>query len=323
MEGATCTRNLETKDAGTRSALERADPGGPLRAAPDRRRRAGGRDRRGELGAPPTEVFAGGPHGRALRVDLAAAARRRTPPAERVILHVEVELRYRSRQAERFFLYNRLLAQREALPVSTLVLYLRGGPAGLRHEEHVETAFGREVCQFGYLGFGISRLPAEDYLDRPEPLAWALAALMQPRSRDPRALRRACLARIARAPGLSDERRFRLFECVANYLELDGGAEEELEALLAAQDGKEAKEMARTLRQALLEEGLEQGIERGIETGRARGMREVLARQLSRRFGPLPEAVTVRLEQIQSTEELARLAERVLQARSLAELGLA
>lgn len=114
---------------------------------------------------------------------------------------------------------------------------------------------------------------------------------------------------------------------MANYLEPDGGAEEELEALLAAHDGKEAKEMARTLRQALLEEGLEQGIEqgieRGIETGRARGMREVLVRQLSRRFGPLPESAAARLEEVQSTEELARLAERVLQARSLAELGLA
>jgi len=209
------------------------------------------------------------------------------------------------------------------------------GVRPLRREEHVETAFGREVCRFGYRSFGISRLAAEDYLERPEPLAWALAALMRPRSRDPRALRRACLARIARAPGLSDERRFRLFECVANYLELDGGAEEELEALLAAPDGEEMKEMARTLRQALLEEGLEQGIEQGIEKGiergieqgiekgRARGMRELLARQLSRRFGPLPEAATARLEQIQSTEELARLAERVLQARSLAELGLA
>jgi len=132
------------------------------------------------------------------------------------------------------------------------------------------------------------------------------------------ALRRACLARIAAAPGLSDERRFRLFECVANYLELDGRAAEEFEALLPAESGEEARKMARTLRQAMIEEGVEQG----IEQGRERGMREVLLRLLARRFDPLPPAVGERLEQIRSTEELARLAERVLQARSLADLGL-
>jgi hypothetical protein len=270
----------------------------------------------------PTEVFAGGPRGRALRVDLAAVARGWKASGEPVLLHVEIELRYRSCQAARFFLYNRLLAQREGLPVWTFVLYLRGGPAGLCHEDYVERGLGVDICRFSYRSFGLSRLPAEDYLARPEPLAWALAALMRPRSGDRKALRRACLARIAAAPGLSDARRFRLFECVANYLELDGGAAEEFEDLLRVDGGEEMRVMARTLRQALLEEGLEQGIEKGIEQGKERGMREMLSRLLTRRFGPLPPVVIERLEQIRSTDELARLAERVLQASSLADLGL-
>jgi len=278
------------------------------------------------IGFLPTEVFAGGPRGRALQVDLAAMAHGREASRERVLLHVEIELRYRSRQAARFFLYNRLLAQREGLPVWTFVLYLRGGPAGLCHEEYAERALGVDVCRFVYRSFGLSRLPAEDYLARPEPLAWALAALMRPRSGDRKALRRACLARIAAAPGLSDARRFRLFECVANYLELDGGAAEEIEALLTVDGGEDMRIMARTLRQALLEEGLEQGIEKGIEQGieqgKERGMREMLSRLLTRRFGSLPPVVIERLEQIRSTDELARLAERVLQASSLADLDL-
>jgi len=191
--------------------------------------------------------------------------------------------------------------------VLTLVLYLHGGPPGLRHAEHVERAMGAEICRFRYRSFGLSRLPAEDCLARPEPLAWALASLMRPRSGDRRALRRACLARIAGARRLSDSLRFRLFECVANYLELDGGAEEEFEALLPAEAGEEAREMARTLRQALIDEG----------------MREVLRRQIERRFGPLPQRISSQLDAIRSTKELEALAERVIQARSLAELGLA
>jgi hypothetical protein len=94
---------------------------------------------------------------------------------------------------------------------------------------------------------------------------------------------------------------------VANYLELDGGAEEEFEALLPAEAREETRKMARTLRQALIEEG----------------MREVLRRQIERRFGPLSPGVTSRLDAIHSTKELEGLAERVIQARSLAELGLA
>jgi hypothetical protein len=214
---------------------------------------------RGPLGLLPTEVFAGGPRGRALRVDLAAAVRGPGEPGARAVIHVEIELRYRS--------------------------------------------------------FGLSRLPAEDYLARPEPLAWALASLMRPRSGDRRALRRACLTRIAGARRLSDSIRFRLFECVANYLELDGGAEEEFEALLSAEAGEEARKMARTLRQALIDEGVEQGMQEG--------MRKVLRRLLAQRFGPLSPSIASRLEAIHSAEELEGLAERVIQARSLAELGLA
>ena len=263
----------------------------------------------------PTEVFAGGPRGRALRVDLVAAARGPDEPGARVVVHVEIELRYRSGQEVRFFLYNRLLAQREGSPVLTLVLYLHGGPPGLRHAEHVERAMGEEVCRFRYRSFGLSRLPAEDYLERPEPLAWALASLMRPRSGDLRELRGACLARIAGARRLSDSLRFRLFECVANYLELGGGAEEEFEALRPAEAGEETRTMARTLRQALIEEGMQQGEQEG--------MRKVLRRQLERRFGPLSQGVSSRLDAIRSTEELEGLAERVIQVRSLAELGLA
>jgi len=117
---------------------------------------------------------------------------------------------------------------------------------------------------------------------------------------------------------------------VANYLELDGGAAEEIEALLTVDGGEKMRAMTRNLRQALLEEGLEQGIEQGIEKGieqgieqgKERGMREMLSRLLTRRFGPLPPVVIERLEQIRSTDELARLAERVLQASSLADLDL-
>jgi flagellar biosynthesis/type III secretory pathway protein FliH len=69
--------------------------------------------------------------------------------------------------------------------------------------------------------------------------------------------------------------------------------------------------------------GREEGMERGMQRGMQQGLREAVLRQLVRRFGPLPKTAAGRLAAIRSAEELARLGERALQARSLAELGLA
>jgi hypothetical protein len=53
--------------------------------------------------------------------------------------------------------------------------------------------------------------------------------------------------------------------------------------------------------------------------GQLNGERQILGRQLRKRFGELPLAVTQRLQQAQ-TEDLERWAERLLDARDLTEL---
>ena len=65
-----------------------------------------------------------------------------------------------------------------------------------------------------------------------------------------------------------------------------------------------------------LEKGLEQGLEQGIEQGRTEGEARILERQLTRRFGPLPEPVTARLRSADSGT-LERWADRILDARTL------
>ena len=72
-----------------------------------------------------------------------------------------------------------------------------------------------------------------------------------------------------------------------------------------------------------LEQGLEKGIEQGLARGRAEGRTEgraaLLGRQLTRRFGPLPAAVTDRLAHA-SAEQLDLWAERILDADSVDEV---
>jgi len=65
------------------------------------------------------------------------------------------------------------------------------------------------------------------------------------------------------------------------------------------------------------------GLLTGRQQGKQQGMQEILLRQLQQRFAPLPASVIQRVSALESTEELTRLAERVLSARSLEELGMA
>jgi hypothetical protein len=82
-----------------------------------------------------------------------------------------------------------------------------------------------------------------------------------------------------------------------------------LQALDAALDKEQKKDMSLA---DLLEK---KGIEKGIEKGR----RELVQRQLQRRFGPLPDDVVARLQHAGPTD-LERWADRVLTAATLAEV---
>jgi hypothetical protein len=54
----------------------------------------------------------------------------------------------------------------------------------------------------------------------------------------------------------------------------------------------------------------------------AESMREILLQLLERRFGPLPEENRHRLEAIKSHLRLKRLADQILTAQSLQEMGI-
>src|SRR5690606_28902080 len=66
-----------------------------------------------------------------------------------------------------------------------------------------------------------------------------------------------------------------------------------------------------TYAQKLRKEGFDAGIEQG--------QRKVLLRQLARRFGPLPEAITTRVARADA-EDIERWSDRILDAASLDEV---
>jgi predicted transposase YdaD len=256
------------------------------------------------------ELFAGGPRGRRRELDL--LVRVRTANGRPLLIHVEIEARASPGMEERLWRYHNQIQARYETPVLTIVVYLKRGRPGVCARTR-EGDLGPAFPELRYVSFGLAGCRAADYLARPEPLAWAFAALMDPGPLSRAELKLACLRRLAERKARTDP--YLLVNCVENYLELTDEEEAELKALLVRKENRRIQAMAMTWSEKLEA--------KGEARGEAKGVREILLLLLAERFGPLPEGARRQVEEISSLQRLTQLAKRVLTAHSLEEMGLA
>jgi hypothetical protein len=146
------------------------------------------------------EVFTDVPQGRQRTLDLVAQVQTLDGKRELVLIHTEVESQPKRRTfGKRMHEYYMMLRLRHRLPVLPVVACLSRGAGGLGTEVYEESLFGKPVLRFEYWRVGVSDLSAEEYLSSKNPLAYGLAALMQPGERHPAELKVECLLGIARA----------------------------------------------------------------------------------------------------------------------------
>ncbi len=81
-------------------------------------------------------------------------------------------------------------------PVLSILVNLRGGNPGIHSMAPDGDLAGPGLNSFRYLAFNVSGCLALEYLKRPEPLAWALAALMAPGPWSRAEHKLACMQRI-------------------------------------------------------------------------------------------------------------------------------
>jgi len=268
------------------------------------------------------ETFTDLPVGRRRELDLVAKVPIRKGARDReverlVLIHIEIERRYRSVVARRLWRYTMHLSLRHKLPVVPIVVFLRGGPVGVEHRKHREEILGLEVVRFQFHALGLSRPAAEDWLERPEPLAAGLAALMRPTSLSRVEHKLACLRRLAKAD-LNEARRFLLVNTVETYLQLEGEELIRYTSLIENDPDPEVRAMEMTWADKIEAKGEAKGREAGFLAG----TREVILRQLEERFGQLTPSIERRLAMIDSPEDLHALGTRLLKAESLEDLGL-
>jgi flagellar biosynthesis/type III secretory pathway protein FliH len=153
------------------------------------------------------------------------------------------------------------------------------------------------------------------------------------------------LSKIAKAT-VSEDQRFLLTNCVETYLQLVGREADEYAALRRTRQNSEIDAMELTwadrmaiqytqkgmeqgvkkgLRQGVkqgLEQGVKKGVKQGVRKGVEQGVRDTLLHLLAKRFGKISPAVRGRVEAIGSLEELTGLVDRILEVKSIEELGL-
>ncbi len=273
------------------------------------------------------EGFLDFPEGKRHEVDLLVEVFDRTAEGK-FLIHIEIETYFRTNMGRRLARYSHQLFLRHPCPAISIVVFLHGCPAGTQWTDRAEWVLDLEVHTLRYFSLGVSRLSAETLLERPEPLAWALAALARSGKIGRGRLKLELLRKIASAS--ADEAvRFLLTNCVETYLQLTGREAEEYATLRATKATPEveamemtwADRMAAQYMQQYMQQGMEQGIEKGIQKATER-FRNTLLRQLGKRFGEVSPAVRERVEEIGSLDELEGLADRLLEVKSIEELGL-
>lgn len=278
------------------------------------------------------EAFTDLPGGQRADLDLVAETRTRRGKPRPVLLHVETEGKFRRATARRLWRYAMHLMLKYGQPVITIVVFLKGGPPDVEWCEVVEKVGPFEVVRFRYLAFGLSRSLAERYLERPQPLVGALAALMRSEVWDRVEQKLRCYEKIGQAD-LDGARRFVLTTVVKTYIQLEGGEAERFATEIRRHPNPEVRKMVITWDEAL-EERQTLGEARGKEVGKAEGraegellgqlktLRRNIQRLLQKRFGRRGEEIETRLLAIADPQKLDELFEKALEARSLDELGL-
>ncbi len=271
------------------------------------------------------EVFTDLPEGSRRQPDVVVKVQAHDGGAEIVLIHIEVQADRSAAVPARMWEYYSLLRLRRRVPVLPVVVYLAPGAGGLTSERHIERLWGRETLRFVYDAIGLPDLPAEEYLESPSVLAPALSALMGSNSTSRVIRKLRAYERMARAD-LDEARRWLLLYVVDKYIPLTDGETAELDRLLEPSSESEVKHMMLAYEERGMKKGLATGrIEGRIEgktEGRTEGEKAILLRLMRRRFGQMGPDVVARVEAITDPELLGVLADRVLDAHTLADMGL-
>ncbi|HET6386834.1 MAG TPA: hypothetical protein VFJ58_25880 [Armatimonadota bacterium] len=251
------------------------------------------------------EITILGPRRRSVVADLVAATRDVEGRYTQILVHPELQMRADSDMGWRALQYNAgltLRSGRSDTRVLTMVFYHCAGMGGIQRKEYRLDFYDSYTLGVGYWSVGLGDLEARDYVDRDNPMAWALASWMRHTGFSRPELRLTLQEKILRRVH-DDEYREALLGAVQEYFTLNEKERAEEQRLRTSKQYAEVQEM--------LVGDLGKAEQRGLRTGRREGVLESLMDLLESRFGPVPPEIQNRLKNERSLprlRELVRLA---------------
>ena len=248
---------------------------------------------------------------------------------ETILIHIEIEANPQQSFPRRMFEYYALLRVLRQHPVFPIALVLRRGAGGVQWREYTEMVLERKLLTFRYGQVGIRDLEGEEYMTYKEPVANALAALMDVEDERRPLLKLSALNDVM-ASELTEGDKLFLLKLIDYYLptavmvDASGTVMEELEDVeLTKWERLELEAMQRGIEEGLATgraEGREEGREEGHEEGELSGKRDLLLRLLAHRFGEIPAQVFQRIAQVQDHHIFDALVEQALTVESAGDL---
>lgn len=262
------------------------------------------------------ELFTDIPDGSLREADLVAQAETVDGEPELLLVHLEVQAERERDFSARMYQYYALLWLRYRVPIFPIVVYLAGSSKAPARETYRMDVLGRQVLTFVYECVCLIELGAGEYGVMENPVAAALAALMdRTHVSEPLRLRALMLKRVVQS-ALDDARKFLLLNLVQTYFPLGADEREAFDRLLLQAEYRGVPEMQVTWADKIRDEGRQEGREEGALEAK----RETLLRQLTRKFGRLPDAVLSRVNALESIPLLDTYLDRLVTAGSLEEM---
>jgi hypothetical protein len=261
-----------------------------------------------------TESFTSFPEGSSRTADVVAEVRTRDGDRELLLIHVEVEARRKRAFSKRMFQYFVLLWTKYRVPIFPVAIYLRGGRAPRIEEVFPMKVLGREQLRFQFPAVALARLEAKEYVEKGGAVGAALASLMSRRGAPGRVELQLLMRERVALSALNDARKVLLLNLIETYFVLTTAERKKMERKLSKKRYREVKKMQLTWLEKVESKGRREGV--------LEGKQDALLRQLTAKFGPVPARTVSRVRAIHSLKELDRYLDRVLEARSFAEIGL-
>ena len=241
-----------------------------------------------------------------------------------VLIHIEVQAQRDPALARRVLDYNYRIFKEYERPVASLVLLADDEPNWRPHAFHNQllgTSMGISFTTAKLLDYAAR---SEGLLASHNPFAWVTLAHLrtQQAHHDPEELYAAKwqLTKLLYQHGWSKRRIIVLFNVINWMMALPEPYQERYWQAIVELEKEHEMELFNSLEQSFIDKGwqrgLEKGLEQDLEQGRQEGAVALLERQLTRRFGPLPQTARKKLAKA-SLAQLGAWSDALPEAESL------